>query len=122
MILVDTSVWIDVSRQRQSHARSVIVAGDLVVHDFVVGELLLGHFRRGGDEFLRLLGDLPRAIVARHEDVLAVIARFNLQGSGIGWVDAHLLASCVLTGAKLWTNDRSLAVAAERAHLAYKLD
>jgi hypothetical protein len=37
----------------------------------------------------------------------------GLAGSGIGWVDAHLLASALLSHAPLWSLDRKLASAAK---------
>ena len=47
--------------------------------------------------------------------MLAVIERHELFGSGIGYVDAQLLAATRLTGdAWLWTRDRRLRAAAER--------
>jgi predicted nucleic acid-binding protein len=47
--------------------------------------------------------------VAEHAEVLALIERVPLWGRGIGWVDAHLLASVLLDGLRLWTLDRRLA-------------
>jgi hypothetical protein len=41
----------------------------------------------------------------------------RLFGRGIGWIDAHLLASAMLTGASLWTLDHPLARAAAALHL-----
>jgi predicted nucleic acid-binding protein len=35
-----------------------------------------------------------------------------LHGCGIGWVDAHLLASARLSGARLWTLDAPLSAVA----------
>ena len=32
----------------------------------------------------------------------------RLYGQGIGWVDAHLLASTLLTGCAIWTLDKPL--------------
>ena len=44
----------------------------------------------------------------------------NLFASGIGYTDAHLLASALLTaGGKLWTRDRKLHAQAERLGVAY---
>ena len=55
------------------------------------------------------------APVAAHEVVLALIETEGLFGSGIGYVDAHLLASAKLSGdAELWTRDRRLTAAARR--------
>ena len=36
----------------------------------------------------------------------------HLYGRGIGWVDAHLLASTLLTGCAIWTFDKPLRRAA----------
>ncbi len=33
----------------------------------------------------------------------------HLYGKGIGWTDAHLLGSAKISGAGLWTYDRTLA-------------
>ena len=33
----------------------------------------------------------------------------ELWGTGLGWVDVHLLASALLAGVPLWTLDRRLA-------------
>jgi hypothetical protein len=58
---------------------------------------------------------LPQAIVAAEPEVLRFIDQHALQGSGIGYIDAHLLAATKLTGgAALWTRDRRLHEVAER--------
>ena len=41
----------------------------------------------------------------------------GLAGRGIGWVDAHLLASARLGGIGLWTLDARLAAAARALHV-----
>jgi predicted nucleic acid-binding protein len=44
-----------------------------------------------------------------------LVDRQKLSGSGIGLIDAHLIASTLLdAGDLLWTKDRRLAVVAER--------
>ena len=43
-----------------------------------------------------------------HEDVIRFLEEWHLYGRGIGWVDAHLLASMLLTGCFLWTFDKPL--------------
>jgi len=43
----------------------------------------------------------------------------QLQGRGIGWVDAHLLASTLVERGRLWTADASLADVAAELHVAY---
>jgi len=40
--------------------------------------------------------------------VLELVMGRGLSGSGIGWVDAHLLASTLMMRGSLWTLDRTL--------------
>ena len=47
---------------------------------------------------LQLLGSLPETPLVEHDEVLAFIEAHGLPGSGVGWVDAHLLASAYLSG------------------------
>jgi len=42
----------------------------------------------------------------------------RLAGSGIGWVDAHLLASALHGGGVLWTHDECLARVVSRLGIA----
>ncbi|MFI5182559.1 MAG: type II toxin-antitoxin system VapC family toxin [Thermoanaerobaculia bacterium] len=116
MTLVDTSVWVDHLRRGNARLSRLLEGGLVLVHPFVVGELALGHMRRR-PEILALLGELPRAEAAEHGEVLEFVERQRLAGSGIGWVDAHLLVSTALSGVGIWTLDRGLAVAAQRLSL-----
>jgi len=45
---------------------------------------------------------------ADHDEVLVFIRTHRLTGSGIGWMDAHLLSWAVLSNAPLWTLDKRL--------------
>jgi len=63
-------------------------------------------------EILSLFPELPQAEVAEHEEVLSLVENKSLMGNGIGWVDAHLLASALLSGTPLLTKDRRLRSAA----------
>ena len=42
-------------------------------------------------------------------NVLTLIEKRRLHGLGLGWTDAHLLASTLVSNAKLWTLDKPLA-------------
>jgi predicted nucleic acid-binding protein len=117
MILVDTSVWVDHLRRGNSRLVSCLEDGEVLTHPFVIGELALGRLSRRS-EILDLLGNLPGATVALHHEVLAMIEDRSPAGSGLGWVDAHLLASALLSDASLWALDRQLAAAASRLGLA----
>jgi len=87
-------------------------------HGFVYGELLIGD--KGGRK--TLLADYERmdqAPVVSHAEVVAFVHHRRLNGRGIGWIDAHLLASTLLTPeARLWTRDRRLREAAARLEIA----
>lgn len=120
MILVDTSVWVDHLRDRDARLAQVLEAGNVLVHPFVIGELALGNLRHR-EAILRNLADLPAAERASDDEVLAFIDTMALAGSGIGYIDAHLLASArLMPGARLWTRDRRLDAVAERLGLSYR--
>lgn len=92
------------------------------MHPFVIGELALGHLRQRR-VILGTLRLFPSAIVARPEEVLELIDIAELAGIGIGYVDAHLLASVKLTrNTLLATRDRRLRSVAERLGLLAHFD
>lgn len=120
MILVDTSVWIDHLRTGEEHLVASLNAGRVLVHPFVIGELACGNLRQR-DEVLRLLHGLPQAPVASQDEVLFFIANNALSGRGIGFIDAHLLASTVIEGtSRLWTADKRLRQVAAGLGLAHE--
>ena len=120
MILADTSIWVDHLRRSNLLLAKALEAGQILAHPFVIGELALGHLDPRAS-VLRDLQELTQSVVASHEEVLAFIDRERLHGFGIGYVDAHLLASVRLTdGAFLWTRDRRLNRLAEKLKLAVK--
>lgn len=114
MILADTSVWIDHLRSGDEKLASLLHDGLVLIHPFVVGELACGNLR-DRESVLGLLQALPQATVATDTEVLFFIERLALMGRGIGYIDAHLLASASLSRtARLWTRDARLGkVAAE---------
>ena len=116
MTLVDTSVWIEHLRAGNRMLRSLLESGEVLAHPFVVGELACGTLRNR-KEILTLLQALPEAQVAEHEEVMRVVEREQLYGQGIGWMDAHLLASARLSRAALWTLDRHLSKIASQLKL-----
>ena len=118
MILVDTPIWVDHLRSGNATLGALLDASRVLVHPFVVGEIALGNLSRR-EVVLAALNDLPSALVATDPEVLGYIDRHALFGRGVGYVDAHLLASTGLTaGAKLWTSDRRLRAVATLLGLA----
>lgn len=118
MILVDTSVWVDHLRRGDSALAARLDASEVTVHPFVVGELACGSLRPRSD-VVRLLTEMPTATTATHNEVMYFIAAQRLASRGIGYVDAHLLASAAMDSLLLWTRDKALAAQAARLGLAY---
>jgi predicted nucleic acid-binding protein len=111
-VLVDTSVW----RRYFAGAPSVRRLGalldedgDVLVHPFIVGEMVLGGLSAREEALFRRL---PTVAMAPHEEVLEFVRRRRLTRRGIGWVDAHLLASAFVSSAVLWSVDADLGAAA----------
>lgn len=118
MILADTSVWVGHFRAANPQLQELLAKGRILTHRFVVGEFACGQLRQR-DVILDALKRLPQALVASDEEVLRLIEERRLAGSGLGWVDVHLLASALLTGCRLWTLDRRLRHAAEELDVIY---
>jgi predicted nucleic acid-binding protein len=91
---------------------------EVLGHDFVYGELLIGDL--GGRT--RLLADYKvmrqADLIANHE-VAEFVRHHKINGLGIGWIDAHLLASAIVAGSRLWTADRPLLAVAQDLGVAY---
>ena len=117
MILVDTSVWVDHLRQGDAELAKRLRADEVACHPFVIGELACGNLRNRS-ELLALLSALPALPKVADEEALAFIEDHGLMGRGIGLIDVHLLASCLLASVGLWTRDASLARAASSLGLA----
>lgn len=115
IVLVDTSVWIRFLSNRPAFAAeldALLGRDEVSGHDFVYGELLIGD--KGGRK--KLLADyeqMHQAPAVPHEDVVAFVRDRRLHGRGIGWIDAHLLASALVGHLKLWTADPRLATLAK---------
>ena len=112
MILADTSIWIDHLRTGDAELADRLSVGAIACHPFVVAEIALGSLRdRNG--VLALLDRLPGLPVAEAHEVRTLIDARRLFSRGIGYVDASLIASCLLEpGSALWTRDRRLAAIA----------
>lgn len=121
MILVDSSVWIDHFANPIAALVDLAAIRQLLAHPFVVGELALGSIKNR-PQIMKGLLDLPKAVVANDDEVLAMIERRSLFSRGISYVDAHLLASALLTDeTKLWSFDRRLHMIAVELNCAANL-
>jgi len=111
MILADTSVWVDHFRRGNAVLQTLLESGRVACHPFVIGELACGTLR-ARETILDYLTRLPQVPVASHAEALRLVHARGLAGTGLGWVDVHLLAATLLARGKLWTLDRPLSRAA----------
>ena len=118
MVLVDTSVWEKHLRHGDVFLEDLLENGHVVCHPFIVVELACGNLKNRA-EILTLLQALPKAVVAEHGEVMRFIEDNRLMGKGLGFIDLHLLASAVLSGIQLWTNDKRLHQVSLKVRVAY---
>ena len=121
MVLVDTSVWIRFLAARELFARALdqlLSSDEVLSHDLVHGELLIGD-RGGRSRLLLAYARIHQARPVPHHEVVEFVRARKLKGRGIGWIDAHLLASTLTERCTLWTADDDLASLATELRVAY---
>lgn len=121
-VLVDTSVWIRFLANRAPFALrldELLSRDDVRGHDFVYGELLIGD-KAGRSALLASYRHMDQAPVVAHSEVVALVRHRRLHGRGLGWVDAHLLASALVGRLQLWTDDSALAAVSREFGVAYE--
>ena len=121
-VLVDTSVWIRFLSNRAPYAaglQDLLLRDEVCGHDFVYGELLIGDVG-GRKQLLEDYGQMHQAPAVPHADVVAFVRSRRLHGRGIGWVDAHLLASSLVGRVRLWTADPRLLTVAKEVGVAHE--
>ena len=121
MVLVDTSVWIRFLANRSPVAAGLdrlLEEDEVAGHDLVYGELLIGD-AGGRLQLLKAYDLIPRVPSIAHAEVATFVRSRKLHGRGIGWIDAHLLASALVAGTPLWTADEGLARLAGEVGMAY---
>jgi predicted nucleic acid-binding protein len=110
-------VWIAHFRRTDPRLQAFLADGEVFLHAAVIGELACGNLTRRA-KVLSDLQRLPAAAEANREDTLFVIESRRLWGKGMGWTDAQLIASALLTGCALWTHDKQLHKVADSLGIA----
>jgi predicted nucleic acid-binding protein len=115
MILVDTSIWVEMFRRGRFKAALAKLLGNdqLCTHPFVLAELAFGYLPDRQQTLLEFekLNALP---TIRTADVRYMIEARGLFSKGIGFIDAQLIAACITThGTQIWTIDTPLGRVAE---------
>jgi predicted nucleic acid-binding protein len=113
LILADTAIWIEYFRDRNPRMRELMNSGQISIHPFVIAQLALGSLHDRANT-LAQLDKLASGTVAHLSELRRMIEAHSLYSRGIGFTDAHLIASCLLTpGTQLWTRDIRLRTVAE---------
>ena len=120
MVLVDTSVWVSHLRHGNSRLQKLLDESRVVCHPFIIGELACGNIRNRA-EIISLMQSLPMLEVIEHEELLLFIEHNKLMDSGLGFVDAHLLAAAILAGIPLWTQDKKLKQVCCRLNIDFSI-
>ena len=116
MVLVDTSIWISHFREGNSHLKELLEDESVVCHPFIIGELACVGLKNR-KEIISLLKALPQVQTAESDEILQFIESRRLFGTGLGFVDVHLLASALLTKVLLWAADKPLQRAATKLNI-----
>ena len=111
MVLADTSIWIEHLRHGEPRLASHLSKSLVVMHPFVAGELACGNLKNRA-AILADLNDMPQSKLATNAEVLRLLEDRRLWGRGLGWIDAHVLASALLSNCGFWTLDVRLGKAA----------
>src|SRR5262245_60527297 len=122
IVLVDTSVWIRFLCNQSPYASELagrLEREEVSGHEFVYGELLIGD-KGGRRQLLTEYERMHQAPLVPHREMIDFVRSRQLHGRGIGWIDAHLLASALVARLKLWTADPRLAVLARELRVAYE--
>lgn len=123
MVLVDTSVWVRALSGKQPYRdelAGLLAAEAVLAHELVYGELLIGDAGGGRAKALASYVLFAHAPTLTHAEVVTFVRSRRLTGRSIGWIDAHLLASAMVSDAQLYTVDQPLHVLAEDLGLRFK--
>jgi predicted nucleic acid-binding protein len=118
MTLVDTSVWANHLRVANIRLDALLKKRRVVLHPFVLGELACGNLPQRA-AMIASLEELPVALVASEPEVRHLLESRRFWGTGLGWVDMHLLASALIEESMLWTADRAMVAAAKQLGIAF---
>ncbi len=122
MVLVDTSVWIRHLSNRAPYTaqlQRLLDSSEVLGHELIYGELLIGN-RGGRRKVLQEYAYLPAAAIIHHTELVEFVLGHALMGRGIGWIDAHLLASTMLSQGRLWSADQPLIEVARELGVNYE--
>lgn len=109
-ILVDSSAWVHHFRSHDSFIDAMLSRAMARTHPDVVGELAMGRNPEAALCRNAVIG-LPAVEPVDRFVLLGVVDGHAMNGVGIGWVDAGLLAACMRSPEPLaiYTRDRAMS-------------
>ncbi|MBI5299191.1 MAG: VapC toxin family PIN domain ribonuclease [Deltaproteobacteria bacterium] len=121
MILVDSSVWIDFfhGKTTATSLGLLVETEKVLLHPWILGELMVGHLGKPRQNRLNDLGLLPKAAIHSIEVLKDFVEQEKLFGLGFSLVDIQLVYSSLLEDAFIWTFDRKLDLLAKHYKKAY---
>jgi len=123
MILVDSSIWIDFFHGKESalSLASLIESRKVLLHPWILGELMVGHLGKQRVKRLNDLDFIPKAAIHSVETLKDFVQQERLFGLGFSIVDIQLIYSSLLEDAFIWTLDRKLHLLADHYKKAYRI-
>lgn len=119
LVIADSSIWMDHINQGDSELVNLMKQRLVRLHPMIIAEIALGSIKQRA-VMLEELNAFPQVDLLSHSEVIAMIEWMKLFGTGVGYVDSHLLAATMqLRIGALWTRDKKLRAQAERLGLAY---
>ncbi len=118
-VLVDTSIWVAHFRTHNQPLVQLLEHDRVLIHPMILGELACGT----PPVRVRTLADLSSLKHCQQpalSEVMTFVEQHKLYGLGCGLVDMTLLASALITRARLWTLDKRLASLATRLQINYQ--
>ena len=119
-VLVDTSVWIKHLREGDRNLTRLLEQGLVACHPFIIGEIACGGIKNRY-EIISLLNDLPSTDILDHSDIMEFIENQKIMNKGVGYIDAHLLGSALVSESPLWTFDKALEKIAIQLSIEYDI-
>jgi predicted nucleic acid-binding protein len=114
-VLIDTASWINHGRIPDALIVTAIQRGCVVTHQDVVGEITLGCGPTAVATAERI-GMFRHVTDASHDTLIAFIRTHQLSCTGVGMIDARLIAACALADrpTRLYSADKRLMKEARR--------
>jgi predicted nucleic acid-binding protein len=121
LILPDTSVWIEHLRGTTDELKTILEdeVCSVATHPMILAELVLGGLRKESAAWANLTRQIVLKVVS-HDDLLLFLQANHIAGKGIGYVDCNLIASCLISNARIITFDKKLAAVAADFGVTYE--